>query len=149
MSRSLNRAAMIDDVQGYFKSEWDDATFTILGSVPDIFWERDTANPGPPTRGSVYAKLRILHTGGGQRSLGERGNRIFTRQCTLFIQLFFPLKQLEAVSREVVANAVSILEGNATPLGISFLHVVPTEVGQSEGLYQINVTADFEYDEVL
>lgn len=150
MSQSMKREAMLDDVCGHFNTGWNASSFVEHGSIPQIYWPRDTRNPGPPDNSKGYVGFSIIHTGGRQASLGGVGNRIFTRNCVLVAQLFTPLQgDVEKISRELSKNAITILEGKSTPRGIAFLDVVPIEAGVSGGWYQINVQAKFEYDEVL
>lgn len=116
---------------------------------PQIYWQ-GIQYPNQPDQGTTYARATVRHTVGGQRSLGQVGNRIFTHPGVIIIQCFGPVKSGNGLTiAEGLANiAKDAFEGRSSS-SIWFQNCRINEVGSAvDGWYQVNAVADFSYDEV-
>lgn len=131
-----------DDIFGAVKTAWDPTGFTML--YPDV------ANYlGIPTTESPWARAAIVHGGGLQSSLsGDTGKRRWTRLGTLTVQLFTPRGEGLSRGYQLAKILGDGLEGRATPRQVWFRNVRLTEVGPDGNFHQLNLLADFQYDEV-
>ena len=139
MTTTYNKA--VDSIQKLFKEAWKAG-----GSLGEVVYE----NVPSPKLGEIYARFFIRHFTGGQSTLsGELGRRQFTRSGVITVQVFVPfgkdgLSEGYRIGR-LVAEAY---EGESTDDGVWFRNVRINEVGPSDKWFQINVLADFQYDEV-
>jgi len=123
-----------------FKDIWDTTGYPALYS--------DTVGE-PPTSAGVYARATIRHADGGQASLnGADGSKLYENEGTVWIQVFGPVGSgLTAAydAAQLVADAYK----RSRDIDVSFYNVRINEVGTNKGYEQINVLADFQYDEVI
>lgn len=101
----------------------------------------DTAHP--------WARITVLHQDGGQSTISKlNGKSRYSRAGTLYVNLFAApgdgLRQLDPLTK-IVQDA---LEGKTTPNGVWFTKVRVREMGVVKGWYQVNVLANFSYDEI-
>ncbi len=102
----------------------------------------------PPKPSDDWVRVTVRHAGGGQESLGDVGNRKFTRQGSVFVQCFVPLNEGRAGADLLVIAARNIFEGKTLlPESIRFTGSDVREIGESEGYYQMNMEAFFNYTE--
>lgn len=103
----------------------------------------------PPTD-VPWMRVVIQHTGDGQRSLANHANRRrYRRTGTLWCQVFVPSGKGLAAAYEHAKLLLDAIEGSTTTEHcVWFRRTRLQEVGES-GLYQqVNVLAEFTYDEV-
>jgi len=126
-----------DFIYGVFLPVW--------GTVYPVVWGDLPANP--PASETPWAGVKLLHLGGGQASLsGETGSRRFNRRGILRISISVPAGggQTKAYQlAQLVANAYEDAK-----LDVWFRNIRIKEVGASGAFEQIDVLADFSYDEV-
>lgn len=105
----------------------------------------------PPLTPIPWARLMMRHTLGNQVTLANGlGNRRFRRYGFFTAQVFCPLGSSLRTPETLGKLVNDALEGVATPHGVLLRNVRMNEIGPdgSNGQwYQINVIADFEYDE--
>lgn len=139
-----------DEVMELFRVAWaSSAAYTESGDPAAVAWPGvDTGAPAPKDQPS--ARLFVQHASSRQTTLGRTGERRFTRNALITVQVFAPtgprkgLSDCEALS--VIAR--DAFEGVGTASGIWFRNVRIVEVGPDAGLYQMNVRAEFQYDEL-
>lgn len=141
MSLTIEQAR--DAILSRFKTVWDaDAESAGL----PIVWS--DAKGDPPETGH-WARVTVRHVTAGQATLsGETGNRRFRREGIVTAQVFTQFGTGAAKSDRLAKVVMGAFEGYAAPGGVWFRNVRLVEVGQSGNFYQVNVLADFEYDEV-
>ena len=101
-----------------------------------------------PVEGTAFVRLAVRHDLGEQESLGGVGRRKFDRAGLVFVQCFAPLDNGRATADNLASTARAVFEGKTlTPENIRFYGVTIREIGVSDGWYQINVEAPFNYTE--
>jgi hypothetical protein len=115
-----------------------------------IIWpNQEPASGAHPREGTAsWAAFHILHDGSDQHSLGESGNRTFTRTGRAVLQIFVPTGQRGLEESTALATvAINVFEGKSLA-GIRLYRVGLQTVGLDGSWFQVNVKADFEFDEV-
>jgi len=134
-----------DEMFAVFRTAWlgDPAS----ASVP-VMWP-DVAAQKPPTSGA-WARVTVQHNTGRQATLSNGvGQRRFRRTGVVTVQVFAPTGDGQEFSDQLATIAKNAFEGVTTSPGrVMFRDVRLREVGQDGNFYQVNVLADFEYDEV-
>lgn len=106
---------------------------------------------GPHLRtGTVpWVDFQFTLDGSDQHTLGPTGARVFTRTGSVVAMIFVPAGKRGLVdANTLVMAAVSAFEGKSVS-GVTFNRVGPKTIGPADGWYQVNVWADFEFDETL
>lgn len=137
-----------DAIRALFWDAWRADAPEAAGTTdaPPVAWDGVTSAPGKVT----HARYFVRHFDGKQGSLGSVGKRRFTRFGLVTVQVFV----LNGANCKQVAGKLAVVargayEGVGTAQGIWFRRVAIKDIGPSDGLYQINVTADFQYDELV
>jgi hypothetical protein len=102
----------------------------------------------PPTD-EPWIRVTMRHGAGGQGSLANHaGKRRWNREGTLWIQLFTPIGigLLEGYRQAKILT--DALQGAATEHCVWTRNVRINEVGKSGAFEQLNILADFTYDEI-
>lgn len=144
MTATLTQAR--DEILGTFKTAWDAGAETVGKTVlyPNV------GNQEPPTAEELWARVTVQHFVGAQVTLsGATGARRFRHNGLVTVQLFAPsgegLETLDAAAT-IVKQA---FEGVTTSPGrVLFRNVRVNEIGPDGQWFNVNVLADFEYDEV-
>ena len=141
MSATYEQAA--DDMLAVFRDAWAPTGWPV--DYPNI--KPDTTIP--PDTPIPWARVNIVHGSGGQTALaGADGSRRFDRGGVLIAQIFVPTGEGAARSQQLQKLVSDAYEGQATPRHIWFRNVRVNEVGPSDGWWQVNVIAEFTYDEI-
>lgn len=133
-----------DEMLTTFRTAWTagppSSTLPVL--YPDVSQE-------VPSSGA-WARVTVKHSYGEQATLsGETGQRRFRHTGIVTVQIFTPTGDGQVLSDQLVAIAKGAFEGVTTSPGrVMFRNVRVNEVGQQGQWFQVNVLADFEYDEV-
>jgi len=126
-----------------FNEAWADRT--------PVEWPNLVVDAGaaPLSQGNVpWARVSVLHGGGSQSSLGPEGGRLFEGHGQVVVQVFVPAGKRGLVDADALASAaVSAFRGK-TRDGVRFEQVGARTIGNDGPWYQVNVTADYEFDEV-
>jgi len=109
----------------------------------------DVAAQKPPTSGA-WARVDIKHNTSRKATLSNGvGMRRFRRTGLLTVQIFTPPGDGQVLSDQLTIIVKNAFEGVTTSPGrVMFRDVWLREVGQGGNFYQVNVLAEFEYDEV-
>jgi hypothetical protein len=144
-----------DAIMATFRTAWlaDPATLAYPVKWPDVaqgeFPPKTQDSDGNPL---AWARIVINHNpgAGGQGNLsGDTGQRRYERFGNVIVSLFAPIGDGMAKADEMVRVAMQAFEGVRTAgTGIVFLRVRFAEIGPDGAYTQVNVLADFEYDEV-
>lgn len=103
-----------------------------------------------PTGNAPWAKVEIRHLDGGQASLANHaGIRRWRRSGVLWIQLRVPIGGGLAQGYELGQYFVDAIQKTSTDHCVWFRNVRLNEVGPDGAWYQMNVLANFEYDQVV
>jgi len=136
-----------DEMHAQFLTPWKAQSAAVAGYVPDVVWDEE-GKPGPKAHNKAWARCIVRHGGGSQRTLGGRGSRRFSREGFVFVQVFVPRGEGVTLADRLGKIASTAFEGNATPGGIWFRNVRAIEVGSDAQWYQMNVVAEFTYDDI-
>jgi hypothetical protein len=149
MAADINTA--YDEILGAFRTAWEANAGAFNGGTPPEVRYDGVGDPGPPDSGDPWARVQIRHLTGGQANLGAPGTqRRFNRAGIITIQVFWPLSQAAlSNARSLAGVARAAFEGQATTSHIWFRNVRVQEIGPDGSWYQVNVLADFEYDEFV
>lgn len=134
------------------QAAWDANTPAVTpdSSVPQLI-QQGIEPETPPPNDKPYARMVIFHGVSFQATLADKdGNRTFERNGFITVQVFAPL---DGTGLSLAENLATIgnnaFEGKSiNPEQIWFRNVRINEIGPSGPWYQINVIADFVYDEI-
>ncbi len=133
-----NMATATDSICQAYNTAWAERTA--------IEWPNVTTE-GPHLRdgNDPWCALDVLWDGGGNASISSKH---FLRQGSVVVRIFVPLGQrgLERAT-ELAMAACDTFEGKTID-GVSFYRVGTKTVGPDGPWYQVNVRAEFEFDEV-
>lgn len=132
-----------------FWAETEAALDTGWAGATPILWP-NLNDQSPPADGSAFMRVTTQHNFGFQSSLASPdGKRTYRAQGILFLQIFTPLEENRLESDTLAETAINIFRGLTTASGVRFRNVTGNEVGvdAAGGYWQINVSAEFEYDE--
>lgn len=125
-----------------------DAALTKVTDAQIEWPDKGFEKPKPP---APWLRVALKHNPsvGGQASLaGDSGKRRYRRLGTLYVQVFTPVGEGLSANYQLCKIIADALEGVSTPRGVWFRNTRITEIGPTDDWQQINVMADFEYDEV-
>ena len=135
---SLTYQQARDEITSLIHTPWAQAHPTYVM----LFDDRPGAKPDGNT---PWARLTIRHNDGQNAALG---NKLFGRQGLVTVQIFTPQGE-GLLTADILAKLVSdALEGKSTVGGVWFRNVRMREVGGDGSFYQVNVIAEFDYNEV-
>lgn len=140
-------------IEKLFREAWKDSSDNAL----PCDYPGSTFNPDKLARNTVWARYRIQHNTSGQTTLSSaNGGRRYSRSGNIMVQVFVPQDSGVIDAYHMAEKVVNAYEGKEAPGGAWFRNVRPIEIGISDdgngetnnGLwYQINVFADFEYEQ--
>ncbi len=138
-----------DEILAKFKTYWDaNAQAAVGGSyLPKIIYEADRSeDPGDQ---KAWCRIVIRHSSVGPGTLAGKGNRRITRYGLIYVQIFAPF--LDGSGFSVVQRLAQVArdayEGERTP-NVFFAACRLNEQGRDGPWIQVNLTADFNWDEV-
>jgi hypothetical protein len=138
---TLTVAEARDEILTLFKTAWG----TNAPTVPVFYDDLDETPPESGAWVKVYVNLITAR----QASLaGSGGVRRWERFGQLYVQIFTESGLGLSLSDQLVTIVLNALEGATTPGGVWFRNVRPNEIGRDGKWWQVNVTADFVYDQI-
>jgi len=141
-----------DEMLALFRVAWEANSPALNGgTAPRIYWQRnEVAEADKPQSDEAWARVTVQHNEAGQRTLGQTGNRRFDRVGVITVQVFTSQKEdpdgsvLEALG--IIAR--DAFEGNTTSSDVWFRNVRLQETDPDDPWWQLNVLADFSYDDI-
>ena len=133
-----------DEMQALFRAAW--LADPDGAQAPIVYWD---VSQKPPKTGA-WCRITIRHLTGGQVAVGgPEGSRRYTHHGLVSVQVFTPMGGGRVLSDTLTMVARHAFEGKATSPGrVIFRNVRVNEVGRDGKWFQVNVLADFEYDQV-
>jgi len=95
-----------------------------------------------------WLEYHIQHVEGFQSSLGGEGHRIYRRIGTITVKIFTPNGNGLSDSYALAKVAADVYEGQTSQNGVWFRRVRINEIGSEGTFHQLNMYAEFEYDEI-
>ena len=141
MTATLEQAR--DEITALFRAAW--LADSVSSPYPISYDDKSD-----PRVSSIapWARITVRHSFGQQHTLGGSGERVFTRTGVAIIQVFVPFGQGLLLQDRLASVARRAFEGKSTiPGNIWFTNVSVAEIGSSGAYSQVNVTANFSYDE--
>lgn len=139
---SLTYAQAYDELLTQITEAWKTANPTYALQYDDL------GTPQTPKTETPWARVTIRHNRGEQETLANAlGNRLFMRDGLITVQVFTPSGKGLTRAYELAKVAADAFEGRATPGGVWFKNVRLREIGPDGNWFQVNVIADFEYNE--
>lgn len=130
-----------DEIYAVLKTAWDAQTPPVPPMIyPDTIGE-------PPATGA-WARATIRHAFDEQASFAELGSRRYTSSGILIVQIFAQVALGYATLDPLIDVVKNAFRGATTPGGIWFRNARVVEVGRDGPWEQVNVLADFEYDQI-
>ncbi len=136
---SLTQAAARDEIQALFKVAWDTT------GLPLHYWDVSADVPG--ISNGAWASIQVQWLLGRQRGFAT-GTRRYEREGLVSISLYTPFGAGMQQSDDLSKTIYDTFEGVDTPNGVWFRNVRVITVGHSGEWFQVNILADFLYDEV-
>lgn len=129
-----------DEILGLFKTAWDTTGYEAI---------YENVGDDPPGSADPWARATLRHFAGGQASLAnDNGRRRWEREGNIVIQIFVPAGDGLSEAYDLAKIVADAYEGAATASQVWFRNVRIQEVGPDKSWFQVNVIADFTYDEV-
>ncbi|HNQ99661.1 MAG TPA: phage tail terminator-like protein [Trueperaceae bacterium] len=138
-----------NEILDAFKARWDADGPDAAGllTAPRVEYD-NVVKLAPPASGSeCWVRATVQHNGEGGHTLGEPGTRLWTSTGIVMIQVFVPQDEGKVRALRLCKVARDAFQGAATPSGVWFRNVRIVHVGRSDPWYQMNVVAEFQYDE--
>ena len=141
-----------DQILDLFKTAWDAGG---ASSGLTVLYEGGPTADKPKDTSVSWARVAVRHNPvqPGKVTLGRApdGKSRRTRTGNVFVQLFTPMGEGLQLADSLAIISQSAFEGKTTsPGNVIFRTVSVNEVGEEEGgWFQTNVTAQFEYDEIV
>lgn len=139
-----------DEIAQLFLDAWNAATLSsglrvLFDDRPENVPTAASTDGNPP----AWARLTIRHTSGSQATLaGADGRSRWRRNGVVTVQIFAPFGTGLSISDKLAMIALAAFEGQATASGVWFRNARLQEIGSDGPWFQVNVSAEFEYDEV-
>jgi hypothetical protein len=125
-------------IQGYFAANWS-ATPSGTVAYDNLPFTPPSADP--------WLRLAVLHAAGQQAGFGAATRR-YRRNGVALVQIFVPEGEGPSEAMQLGDAAVGLFEGTVLSGGLRFGPVALREIGVADGWFQVNVSADFTFDEV-
>lgn len=144
-------ATVRDEILAAFKDAWEENTSS---SSVLVLYENVPGEPpdqADPITGKIppYVRVSVRHLTGEQATLaGALGTRTFRRDGIVTVQVFTPTGDGFTEADILAPIAKNAFEGASTASGVWFRNVRYNEIGTFGAWFQINVIADFIYDEI-
>ncbi len=141
-----------DEIQALFLAAWNaSAAAANGGTLPKVYWQWVEVRDSDKPKGTeAWARVTVAHNEGGQATFGTPGNRMFERAGIVTVQVFTPQKSDQGGTRLEALGVIArdAFEGKATAGDVWFRNVRLQEASPDEPWWQLNVTAEFSYDEL-
>ncbi len=143
----------VDEILKRFTEQWNADTPAIMGGSPalpaQVVYELTNfeGRPDDETKKTSWCRVTIKHVTGRQATLRGSG-ALFEHQGVVIVQVFAPARDNTGptIATRLAMVASKAFEGRRTP-NVWFKNVRYEEIGREGAWYQINVSADFIWNE--
>jgi len=130
-----------DSILTIFHDAWTGANPTY----PVVYQDSPVQKPSTLL---PWARVTLTHVSGRQATLcGADGSQRFRREGVLFVQIFTPMGDGLTRSDSLTNVVIQAFEGQRFDGGF-FKNVRVNEIGPDGDHYQVNVIAEFEWDQI-
>lgn len=151
MSASLTNTQARNEIMAMFRTAWLAGAFNTC----KVFYPNTSTDPldSTPLTGQTnpngWVRAMCHNVASRQSTLsGAQGEQRFTRTGIFVAELYAPRGTGLSSSDAMAKIVLDAFEGKRSPSGIWFRDVRQTEIGPDGEWYQVNVVAEFTYDQV-
>lgn len=147
----MDTEAARDAVNGAFYSHWVQAAAAAAGmdSFPKVEFTGLEEDESLQRGNEPWARVTIKWAPGQGQTLAPVGSRRFDRRGNVTVQIFTPVGKRGLLQSDRLAKvAQDAFEANAPAAGPWFRNVRLQDIGPDGAWYQVNVVAEFTFDEV-
>ena len=132
-----------DTVYGAFNAAWStNPTYPVI-------WPNKTPETEPAKQGNPWAFVRAAHKSGRQISLaGVDGKKIWERKGQFFCEIYTPSGEGTQRAYALAKLVESVFAGKSLD-SVRFRSIQIKEGGIHGNWFLVNVTVEFEYDEIV
>jgi hypothetical protein len=142
-----------DEILARFTEQWNADTPAIVGGSPlmpaEIVYELTNfeGRPQNEAKSAPWCRITLKHVGGRQATLRGDG-ALFEHTGIVIVQVFAAARDNTGatVATKLAMVASKAFEGRRTP-NVWFKNVRYEEIGREGAWYQINVSAEFNWNE--
>lgn len=138
-----------DEILELFRDYWISNAQTVSGLsyTPELLFEQDQREHGDDNL--AWARVKIIHNSSSAPTLGGPGFRRFSRYGSLYVNVFARYVDGSGytVAQRLAQVARDAVEGKSTT-NVWFRACRINEKGRDGPWFQINLVADFTWDEV-
>lgn len=146
----LTLDAAHDEILTLFRTAWEAyAPGVNGGTAPRVEWPGMDSGSPPPANVS-WARIRVREAISRQTTLAPAGQRRFTRPGIVTVEVYVPIAGSRGLSllQQLAIIARNAFEGVGTASGLWFRGTRILDVGADRSWNRMNVTAEFQYDEM-
>ena len=129
-----------DELIAVVKTAWDAGAAGVTMLYPDTI--------GDPPDDGPWARTSVRHAANRQATLAVPGEQRFTATGLVVVQIFAKVALGYTTIDPLVDVVVNAFRGTTTPGGVWFRNARVVEVGRDGPWVQVNVLAEFEYDQI-
>lgn len=153
MGQTTTYAAAVDAMYAMVQADWIANAPGIVGiqTVPEIRWQ-GAEKPQAPPAGAYWLRVTEQMVTESQTALaGGYGAKLYTSQGLIFAQVFAPANDPPAYTRgrALAAMCRNTLRKREPRDLVWFRNAKIAPIGLSGAWYQFNVSATFQFDELI
>lgn len=140
-------SAAVDEVFGMVNGVLTGAAATLLGYTPDIRWP-GVPKEAVPDKTKLWARVSLQIVTDTQTALANaNGQRMFTANGLLFVQLFCPRNQPESIDngRSIATDLQTVFRTNGISGEVWFTQAKFVELPETDESYPINFSTRLQY----
>lgn len=143
----------VDAMFRLFWLAWTADAATIVGIIPEVRWQ-GVEGKDPPDANNYWCRVStqtVLERQATLKSgIDSSENRRYTTQGMLFVQLFCPMSDAQAMDkgRQLAMLARNAFRGKETDNGVWFRNARINELPPDENAYRFNIVVEFEFDDI-
>lgn len=142
----------VDEIFSLFNIAWSAEAPAIVGNgeTPEIRWQ-GVEDENIPNFNKYWCRVSQQTVEEPQTSLaGNDGKRRYTTSGLIFVQLFCPKSDAQAMDkgRNLATVARNAFRGKTTSGKVWFRNARINELAPEDNAYRFNIIAEYEYDEI-
>lgn len=150
---NLTYPQALDEMFTLFRTAWNANTTAIAGYIPETRWP-DVEETTKPDKDKFWCRVSTQNFKEQQATLsdcvGVPGKKRFNTVGRIYVQLFCPksLGNSKELGDKLAVVARDAFRGKQSPGGVWFRDTTISNLSPEALFYRINVTSDFNFDEI-
>lgn len=137
----MTQAEATNEIFTLFQDAWKLTSYPVV--YPNVQPKID------PRKGSTpWARIHLQHISSDLAGLGSDTAKRYEETGIITVQTFTKAGKGLTHGQEIAKIVIDAFKGRKTPGGVWFRNVRTNEVGPDGEWYQINVNAEFTYDDI-